>query len=282
MKLRNQKNPEPESSEVRWVELGSKNDFPQGQEEPAAKSGTPSWLADLNSSTPQPDEKDELTDWFRDASNPPKPQQPKEPSSAQDNSFSAPPADDTPDWLRAMAAENDNQSDTKPLKDLDNIFDLSSVSSDTPDWLRSIVADDGAQNDSTFSNDLNNIFDAAPTSSDDAPDPLPQAAQSADSAGSSETGFGGFEAAEGSSTGNVPDWLKGLESETPAAAPSSDQDWLKGLQAGESEQPIQGETPAWSTSGCASKKRRKYPPGYQVSASIRTYLRTHLRTDYST
>jgi len=245
----------PESSEVRWVELGGKDDFPQGQEEPA--SGTPAWLAGLNSSTPQPDEKDELTDWFRNASNTPKPQEPKQPSSVEDNSFSAPPSDDMPDWLRAIAAEHDSKSDTKPLNDSGNIVDSSSASSDTPDWLRSMAAESGAQNDDAFTNDLNNIFDATPASSD-TPDWLrtmstQDKAQSPDSAGFSETGLGEppagiiSEAAEGSpaGAGNVPDWLKGLESETPAAASASDQDWLKGLQAGESELPTQGETAEW-------------------------------------
>ncbi len=235
----------PESSEVRWVELGGKDDF--AQEEPA--SDTPSWLTGSSSSTLQPDEKDELTDWFRDASNAPKPQQPKQPSPVEDDSFSAfQAADDTPDWLRAMAAENGAQrSDTKPLKDAGNNFDSSSTSSsDTPDWLRSIAAEDSAQNDDAFSNDLNNIFNAAPSSG--TPDWLRQGkTQSADSAGFSETGSGESEAAEGSpaGAGDVPDWLKGLESETPASASSSDQDWLKGLQAGASEEPTQGETPTW-------------------------------------
>ena len=258
------KKPHPEPSEVRWVELGGKDDFPQGQEEPA--SDMPSWLAGLNSSTPQSDEKDELTDWFRDASNAPKPQQPEQqPSSIEDNSFSAPPADDTPDWLRAMAAESDAKSDTKPLSDVRNTFDSSS--SDTPDWLRSMAAEGDTQNDSTISNDLNNIFDAAPSSSD-TPDWLrtmsaQDKAQSADSVGFPETDSGKSGATKGLSTGNVPDWLKGLESETPADAPASDQDWLKGLQAGESEQPAQGESSAWLSGVPTSEPdvpEQKQPP----------------------
>ncbi len=241
------KKSQPESSEVRWVELGGKNDFPQGQEEPAANvaSDTPPWLAGLASSTPMSDEKDELTDWFRDASGIQKPSQPQQPPPVEDDSFSAPPADDTPDWLRAMAAESEVQSDSKPQNDSDNLFDSSSASSDTPDWLRSMAAKNGAQNDSAPSSDLNNILDAALASSD-APDwlktmPGQDQAQSADSVRFSETGFGEPPAAEGSpaGAGSAPDWLKGLESETPAA--SSDQDWMKGLQA----QPMQGETPAW-------------------------------------
>ena len=246
----------PESSEVRWVELGGKDDFPQGQEESATKSETLSRLEGLKSSTPQPDEKDELTDWFRDASNTPKQQQPIEPS-FEDNSFSAPPAGDTPDWLRAMAAENDSQNDNKSLNDSGNIFDsssassdtpdwlrsmasedhaqkddaslasgkpfdLPSVSSDTPDWLRSIAAEDASQNNDASSNDLNNIFDAAPASSD-MPDwlkrlPAQDQTEGADSALFSETSSG--EPPAGITPGTTED-------QSDRNVP----DWLKGLES---------------------------------------------------
>jgi hypothetical protein len=58
------KKPQAESSEVRWVELGGTNDF--AQSEPA--SDTPAWLQGLTPpTTPQPEEKDELTSWMRGA-----------------------------------------------------------------------------------------------------------------------------------------------------------------------------------------------------------------------
>jgi hypothetical protein len=236
-----------ESSEVRWVELGGKDDFAQEEPAAASESDTPSWLAGLASSTPQPDEKDELTDWFRDADSTEKLQQSKQPSSDEDNLFSALPADDTPDWLRAMAAESDKRSDTKPLKDTSNIFDSSSASSDTPDWLRSMAAEDGAQNADALFADSGNTFDS-PSASSDTPDWLKAMSaqnetQSADSGRFSETGFGESEA--DSSAGDAPDWLKGLESKTPEVESSSDQDWMKVPQAAESEQPAQDETPAW-------------------------------------
>lgn len=248
------KKPQPEPSEVRWVELGGKDDFPQGQEE--SGSDAPPWLTGLTSSTPQSDEKDELTDWFRDASTAPKPQEPKQPSPVEDSSFFAPPpADDTPDWLRAMAAESDPQSGNKPLSDSANVFDAPSVSSDSTDWLRSFAVEDGAS-----SNDSNDVFEAAPPSADSL-DWLGKT-QSADPAGFSETGFGEPEAAKDQSAENAPDWLKGLESETPAVASVSDQDWMKalvGTQSGGSEQPAQDETPAWLKTDAAPAQDAEIP-----------------------
>ena len=58
------KKSQPESSDVRWVELGDTNDFAQSEPE---SDDTPAWLTGISSSTPQPDEKDELTDWLREA-----------------------------------------------------------------------------------------------------------------------------------------------------------------------------------------------------------------------
>lgn len=50
--------------EVRWVELGDKNDFAQD----TPQDETPSWLAGLQASAPAASEKDELTDWLRNDS----------------------------------------------------------------------------------------------------------------------------------------------------------------------------------------------------------------------
>ena len=45
---------------------------------------------------------------------------------------------DTPDWLRAMDAENNAQNANVPSI----IADTPPADSDTPDWLRTMAADD--------------------------------------------------------------------------------------------------------------------------------------------
>jgi len=189
------KKPQAESPEVRWVELGAKKDF--AQEKPATE--TPSWMARPASATSQPNEKDELTDWFQDATHISNAQQTNQPTTV-----------DAPNWLQPMAAENDALSDIKPLHD-----NSSPAASDTPDWLRSMAVEDAKQNDEAFSNNM-----ALPT-------------------------YGDFDAGKVSSAEQVPDWLKGVESETPAQVPSVDLDWMNDLQTGESEQLMQGETAPW-------------------------------------
>jgi hypothetical protein len=228
-----------ESSEVRWVELGAKDDFIH--EQPVAKSGTPPWLAGLDTSTPEPNEKDEMADWFRDASNALEPQEQKPPFVIEHNLSSSPPPDAAPDWLQAMPEANGANNDNK-LFNSDKNLTSSSVSPDIPDWLHSKAAEEITQGDNLFSNSA--------VSSPDPPDWLqtmsPQdKSQSAGPVGFSEAGFPESGATEGSSLGNVPDWFNSLDSETPEAVSPFEQDWMKDLQTGESEQPIQGETPAW-------------------------------------
>jgi hypothetical protein len=65
---------QPDSPDVRWVELGGEK---SASEKPAAE--TPSWLANLSSSTEPSAEKDELTNWMREASGI-KPQESQPPS----------------------------------------------------------------------------------------------------------------------------------------------------------------------------------------------------------
>jgi len=197
----------PESPEVRWVELGDKKDFAQSESTP----DTPPWLAGLNTSTPQPDE---LTDWFRDANDSQKTQQPL--------SFDSPAADPQ-DWLHSMGT-----GDGAIFNDSGNT-DESLISSDTPDWLRAMDAKNETPSTSSASSDTPDWLRAM-----DEQDKT----QSADSAGFSETGSGVPEAGS-SSAGDTPDWLKGLESSTSA----SDQEWLKGFQSDEREQPAQDSAP---------------------------------------
>ncbi|MDO9303155.1 MAG: zinc ribbon domain-containing protein, partial [Anaerolineales bacterium] len=221
------KKSQTESSDVRWVELGDANDF--AQSEPAPDDDTPAWLKGISPSTPQPDEKDELTDWFRDANDSQKSQQPSQPI-AFDSPPSAPSDTGTQDWLHSMVA------DDGVFNDSENVVDEPFISSDTPDWLRAM----DAQNATPPSSNA-----GAPPVSSDTPDWLramaaPEKTQSADSAGFSETGLGESGAAF-SSAGDTPDWLKGFDSGTS----SSDQDWLKDLPPAESEKPAQDSAPAW-------------------------------------
>ena len=275
-----QKKSQTESSEVRWVELGDANDFAQ----PEPVSDTPSWLAGISPLTPQPGEKDELTDWSRDSGDSPKSQQPSQPISfdsqpsdagtqdwlhsmaADDGAFndsenvSDEPLtfSDTPDWLRAMDAENDVQKTNVPSINTGT----PSIDSDTPDWLRTMAAENAAPPvpsdippvesdtpDWLRTMAAENAAPPAPSSMPpveaDTPDWLrtmdaKEKTQSADSAGFSETGLGESEASP-SSAEDTADWLKGLESDTP----SSDLDWLKGLPSVESGPPAQDSAPTW-------------------------------------
>ncbi len=289
-----------DSPEVRWVELGGAKDF--AQEESDAEPYIPSWLEGLTPTEPQPNEKDELTDWFRQTDDSQKSQQPEPQVSPFDNSFSAAgqpaqPADssDTPDWLKKMAAES-AQNDDAPFNDPSKTSNA--ASSDTPDWLRQMAAEDGAPasdlnatpsdasdwlhqmaaDDGSQNNNAPILsagtFDAPPALSSDAPDWLramgssQDQTQSADSAVSSEAGFGESttgvtsEAAKGSSTENVPEWMKdfrSIESEQPVqdATPT----WFK------EEKPASSagtEVPSWLSS--APKPEQEQPPAQNETA----------------
>ena len=270
------KKSQPEPSEVRWVEMGEKNDFVQ-DEQPAAESDTPPWLAGLASNAPQT-EKDELTDWFRDASGIQKPAE-AAPSSSVDSpdwlrsmaaedgqggftSSSEPAdtfgnisasADDTPDWLRAMAADNEAKNNSQPASSSNDLFGASSTD-DTPDWLRSMSAESSPQDSAPVSSS-NDLFGSATT--DDTPDWLRgMQAQSAEPAASSEPVSSGFpESSADLFGGNVPDWLKGTAEEKSTAAPLSEPDWLKS----ESENTPVDNAPDWASAGVTSGDELEMP-----------------------
>ena len=276
------KKSQSDSSEVRWVELGGSKDF--AQEESADENETPSWLANLASTGAPSAEKDELTDWMREASGlkplqsqPPVSSEPAADSDTPDwlrqmavdsdaknsgavfddasqNTFAATPSDsDTPDWLRQMAADNDAQKSGAVFDDASqNTFAATPADSDTPDWLRQMAADSDAKNSGAVFDDASqNTFVATPADSD-TPDWLRQMgtqgqAQSADSASFSETSFGESDAGSSSAV-DTPDWLKGLGAEASPSALSSDDDWLKGLQAEKDVPSAQTEMPSWMKS----------------------------------
>ena len=258
------KKPQADSPEVRWVELGGAKDF--AQEESEAEPYMPSWLEGLTPAESQPNEKDELTDWFQKASDSQTAQPPVPQAPPFDNSI-APPAEsldsgDTPDWLKKMAAEAGEQTQ-----------ELSATPSDAPDWLRQMAAEDEQANKaSTLSA---GTFDAPSTAADDSPDWLramgssqdyPQGAiptQSADSAGLSEAGFGETNTAKGPSAESVPDWMKDfpsmesgqpgqnatptwLKEETPAAPTGAETpSWLSNAQTPAQDEAAFGDIPSW-------------------------------------
>ncbi len=222
----------PESSEVRWVELGDKNDFAQD----TPQDETPSWLAGLQASAPAASEEDELTDWLRNDSESKKSQPDTDsdwlknldpgnetPSHELFNESNSDLNDnaslgDTPEWLRQMDAQASAAKQLEPKPDL-------SDSSGLPDWF---AQQDLPVNDKPVSSDLPAWLNSpSDGDQDSAGQPAPW----------TESGTSQNEA--------NPDWLKGLE---PASTPvaSSDDGWLKDLQQPEpQETAFQGETPSW-------------------------------------
>lgn len=162
-----QKTEEPEGiTGVRWVETGHKDDFEQEDE-------IPSWLAGMQNPAPDAEEKDELTEWFRD-------------SDAEKDSFKSPfqqiaksgpsssqptPDDTTPDWLKKMAAEaGEKKSESESMdwfsqipadsstgsKDRSQEPGVPAFGSDSSDWLSKLQADvnTGAQMESPEPSEL--------------------------------------------------------------------------------------------------------------------------------
>ncbi|MBM4426346.1 MAG: zinc ribbon domain-containing protein [Chloroflexi bacterium] len=125
-----------ETTDTRWVEMGNRNDY--AQEDAAADADTPSWLAGLQPLEPHTEEKDELTDWFRTAAEEQKPSY-QDPApifeSPVEQMPPAKPVDDTPDWLRQMAA--DAEAKLEPVQ-ADVYQDAPEFSLDAPDWLSNL------------------------------------------------------------------------------------------------------------------------------------------------
>ncbi|GAB4571700.1 MAG: hypothetical protein Fur0017_21350 [Anaerolineales bacterium] len=155
------KTEEPEANGIRWVETGKKDDFQQEE--------TPAWLAGIQAPQFGAEEKDELTDWFRESDAQAETSfqlEKPEPTPAFDSSFSAPASEDTPDWLKQMAADA-GEKQPEPSAD-DSSFGSSdwfsqtpaeptsdsqsqpSELSDTPDWLKQMQSSEPAQPAESF------------------------------------------------------------------------------------------------------------------------------------
>lgn len=136
-----------EPTGARWVEMGTKGDFPQ--EEPEAEASMPDWLASLQSATPQP-EKDELTDWTQDTDE----AQASHQQATQPPAFETPASnDETPDWLRQMAMDAEVKSEESAPSD-----EAPDLSFETPDWLNNLGSAETAQGSESTS-----VESAAPT-----------------------------------------------------------------------------------------------------------------------
>jgi hypothetical protein len=209
------KKPEMTSSEVRWVELGGANDFSQA--EPSAES---------------PDEKDDISDWLRDANGEAKLSE----SPSHDSIIRSA---ETPDWLRQMSAEHESKNGDIPAKP----FDPPAASAD---WLHQL-GEDASQNSDSFLTDA----EAAPAPQEE-PDWLSalrgsqEQTQNADSDVFSEPVLSAAEAAELPSNDGLPDWMKDMpsaesEQSMQVAAPA----WLKDVEPLSFEASDGFEVPAW-------------------------------------
>ena len=213
----------------RRIELGNMGDF--AQEDPAEESETPSWLAGLTPNESLADQKDELTDWFRNADDSKPMESPKESSSFADT---FPPAteDDTPDWLKQMSADEDAKKvqQAPSFGTTSNTFPAES--SDTPDWLRQMAA---AADDQSSSFDAPS--NAPPTDDIDTPDWLRQMAAADDQT----LAFDAPSNANPTSDADAPDWLKQMSAEAQTLsfeAPSNEipagdtdtPDWLRQME----------------------------------------------------
>ncbi|MBI2331580.1 MAG: hypothetical protein HYU84_05355 [Chloroflexi bacterium] len=238
-----QKPDEAETSGIRWVETGSKTDFHQGE---SAEEEVPAWLAGMQSPQPGAEEKDELTDWFRESGA-------QEQSSQQgfqekpqqtppfDSSFAIPPSEETPDWLKQMAADA-GEKEPEPPADTsfgssdwfsqppaDSSSTPSGQPSETPDWLKQMQSDVNASSQPQASAEP-----FAFSSDADTPDWVNQmqADNSAEQAQTPEP-FG--------TSSETPDWLSSLGSVSGGeAAPFAES------TPAESEPLVSGdEIPSW-------------------------------------
>jgi hypothetical protein len=242
-------------SDVRWVEMGGKDDFAQDVDQ-GGENDTPSWLANIQS---QPKtEKDELTDWFKEASRPADDNsawsEPSAKSSDFASEFNAPVNDnDAPDWLRQMQADEAAKNEAASPPPTPSFI----PSDDAPDWLKDVVAEDAAKNtpsqtDQTF-NPTNDSPDWLKSMQSDetvqaggsfsSGDDVPAWLNTLDAQGKSQTLDSAPFSGSNIAGDDAPDWLKGVQAvEEPKTSPKKDVAplWLKDDSADEAE-----DVPAW-------------------------------------
>lgn len=245
-----QKAEETETSGTRWVETGRTDDFQQGE----AEEEVPAWLAGMQSSQAGAEEKDELTDWFRESgaqeqSIPQAFQETPQQTPPFDSSFAIPPSEETPDWLKQMATE---AGEKEPEPPSDSSFGSSdwfsqppasqASSSETPDWLKQMQTDANVSQEQPSAEPLPASFDTS------TPDWLNQMQASAAPAEPAQT------SEPSNLSSETPDWLKQMQSDNSAQTPepsgsfSETPDWLSSLGSvpGGEAAPFVEPTPAES------------------------------------
>jgi len=222
--------PQTESSDTDGMEPAGKVGFEDDVvAELSSDEEIPSWLAELKTTEPQPDENNKANDWLHDLERPEQARQSEQPESFE-SSFKDSSASDTPDWLRQMAAEEDVKNEGAPSDISADVFaDAPELSIDTTDWLQAMRDQE-------------------------------EAAKSADSAGSSGSSFGKSDATENPVSGDLTDWMDSLPKDeenkqgaapvwlsndeplppSSTAEPGDNPDWLNSFQAVPAFQP---ETP---------------------------------------
>lgn len=260
---------EAETTDVRWVEVGGKDDFAQDAPTQDAENETPSWLANIQS---QPkSEKDELTDWFKEAANPSTPQdsgwmgqsEKKNDFMSQDSELVS--SNDTPDWLHQMQA--DDIAKNEPAQPTQSF----GSNDDTPDWLKSMGGNDSIQSNPI---QAGQAFDAG----DDAPDWLKRMDEKEPAKNTGmDTGNQAFSinddvpawlqqpGTQEPVDNDVPSWLNAIDSQqkdqldpAPFSEPAAGgqeagfaslddtPDWLKSTQPEEPKaSPLKGTSPLW-------------------------------------
>lgn len=266
--------PQTETGGVRWVEMGKKDDF--FQTDPPAEEDVPSWLAGIQTPAPGAEEKDELTDWFRQAE-----QKPAEPAASLPEAASG----DTPDWLKQMAAEAGELK--KETTESDASFDSldwfsraepglglasqppaeTTPPEDPPDWLRQMsagaepVAPQPAASTADAPDWLQGLGGIAAGFVESAPaesEAVPSDEEGAESGKSDSTPLW-LQESEGAS---LPAWLSPQQEAQPAFENMDMPDWLKAAAPQSSiEEPSSAETPAEASFDGMAGLQDAFPAG---------------------
>lgn len=273
--------PEQPASGIRWVETGKQDDF-----QTSAEDDMPPWLA--GAQTPAVgDEKDELTDWFRQSDSKPISQDVQPFAAEPFSAFSEEPQpqafNDTPDWLKQMAAdagevkpqrsESDFNSadwstqppaDSQPAAQPEPSSQSFDFSSETPDWLSQLQSESAPaepQKPSGNEPDWLSQLQSNERSNERPPEASQPAFDTPDWLSQLQADAASAEAQPAS--GDTPDWLSGLGVASAAFAESA---------PAESE-PLAsaGETPAWlAPESPASEKKDSTPVWLQDQSDATT------------
>lgn len=139
--------PQTESSDTDGMELAGKVGFEDDVvAELSSDEEIPSWLAELKTTEPQPDENGGANDWLRDLERPEQARQSELPESFE-STFTDSSAADTPDWLQAMRDQGEAAKSADSAGSSGSSFGKSDavespVSGDLTDWMDSLPKDE--------------------------------------------------------------------------------------------------------------------------------------------